>query len=427
MSVERVAYAAVYYAVQRARGGVTRGMIEEARRVLESPRAEWEARALERLRSTHAGLRDWSSVDAVAPVERSALLERGAELARLHAGSRRVDVRRTSGSTGTPFQFAKDRLMTAWMDAAMWAVYAWHGVYPGAPHARFWGVPLQRGKRAKVQVSDRLLHRVRISAFNLTRDSVVEYFRALRRQRPVYAYGYPTLMKTFAELARAQGLDGRELGFRVVISTGEILPSALQSELAEFFGCRVMNEYGCTESGVLGMECERGTMHVVPVAAWPQVVTASGAQTVDGEEGEMVVSDLYGATLPLLRYRLHDRGTRGPATCGCGRELPSLALSSGRSDSFIRTPRGPVYDAILAYTVPPGIQRFKVYQTAPERLEAKVVPGVGFVQAQTPAECRRRWQDVLGPGMEIEVETVPDIPLEPSGKLRYFVPLQTNG
>lgn len=174
------------------------------------------------------------------------------------------------------------------------------------------------------------------------------------------------------------------------------------------------------------MACERGTMHMVPVAAWPQVVTPTGAPTADDEEGEVVVSDLYGATLPLLRYRLHDRGKRGAAGCSCGRELPSLSLSSGRSDSFIRTPRGPVYDAILAYTVPPGIQRFKVYQVSPERLEAKVVPGAGFVQAQTPAECRRRWQDVLGPGMEIEVETVPDIPLEPSGKLRYFVPLQTN-
>src|SRR5690606_4680564 len=123
-------------------------------------------RALERLRALHGDRVDWDWLRARPLVDRRTLVPIAEETGR-RAG-RRVEWRKTSGSTGTPFRFPKDREMTAWMDAAMWALYAWHGVRPGAPHARFWGMPLERGARLRRTAFDRLLNRRRVSAFELS-------------------------------------------------------------------------------------------------------------------------------------------------------------------------------------------------------------------------------------------------------------------
>jgi len=269
------------------------------------------------------------------------------------------------------------------------------------------------------------MHRRRMDAFALSHGRAVRFFRSLRRLGPAYAYGYPTLIRHFVEECAAAGLDGRELEMNAVVSTGEILSPETRSALEAFFGCRVVNEYGCTESGILAFECEAGTMHLIPSATYPEVVRHDGTPAPVGEMGEVVVSDLYGRILPLVRYRLHDRGVRTEEPCACGRELPRLRVDSGRIDAFIQTPhRGPVYDAILAYTVPKTVQRFRAYQVARDHLTVDLMPGAGFDPETTPEECRARWEEALGPGMRVSTRVVGHIPYEVSGKLRYFVPME---
>ena len=413
----------IYFGVQRGRGGVSRAMVREASALLDSPSEQWKDHIIGRLREVHGSQASWAWLHDQPLVDRENLLKSAREAASHLARPHSVEIRKTSGSTGTPFVFAKSKRMTAWMDAAMWAVYDWYGVRPGLPHARFWGTPINTSKQIKTRVSDWLLHRRRIGAFSLSLEEVIHQFERLREFRPFYAYGYPTLMRAFVELCRRRNLDGQELGIRVVISTGEILSDTTRNELSTFFGCPVVNEYGCTESGILAFQCSAGGMHAIPVAAWTEVVDASGNLKGPTEEGEIVVSDLFGSSMPLLRYRLHDRGTAGSVLCDCGRDLPSLQIASGRSDSFIRTPTRIIYNAILAYTVPPEVQRFKVIQTSLRHLEAQILPGSDFDPKTTPDECRRRWEKALGPGVQVTVRTVESIPLEPSGKLRYFIPL----
>jgi phenylacetate-CoA ligase len=313
--------------------------------------------------------------------------------------------------------------MTAWMDAVMWAAYEWHGIRPGQSHARFWGTPLSKRKRALQRVRDSLLHRRRLSAFELTAQNCAAFFATLRGTRPFYAYGYPNVIAGFAEQCRNLGLDGRAIGLRIIVCTGELLSPQARQLLESFFGCSVVNEYGCTESGVLAFECGAGSLHSIPVAAYHQISTSDGAPVRVGEPGELVVTDLYGSVAPLLRYRLHDWGTAIGGSCACGRSLPRLELQRGRIDSFIQTPSGPIYDAILAYNVAPGVTRFRVRQTAPDRLEAEIVVTPSFDRTATARDCQRRWEAVLGQGLGVSVEPVERIDPDRSGKLQYFVPL----
>ncbi len=139
----------------------------------------------------------------------------------------------------------------------------------------------------------------------------------------------------------------------------------------------------------------------------------------------MVVTDLYGGILPLLRYRLHDRAATAPTgTCRCGRSLPELSVAVGRQDAFIRTPSGrEIYDAILAYSVPDSVQRFRASQTALDRIEVRLVPRPGVDSTSAARDTVKSWEAALGGEIRVEATIVPDLPFDASGKLKYFLPL----
>ncbi len=411
----------VYFAVQRLRGGARPEMVRQASRWLESPWVETSGRVLDQLAAVHGATRDpdrWLSRQPLT--DRSSLKHLAAEVKR-----RRVEYRHTSGSTGAPFHFVKDREMTAWMDAVMWAAYQWHSVRPGDREARFWGTPLRRAGRINRRILDWWLARRRLGAFDMSRAESEAFFSELRRFRPRYAYGYPSLMQEFVSHCSSAGLEGGDLNLKIVISTGELLTPNVRRRLHEFFDCPVIDEYGCTESGIIAMECERGTLHQLPVAALTEIVDGTGRRVRAREEGEVILTDLFGQTAPLLRYRLHDRATwEGLSPCPCGRELPAIRVDVGRLDSFIETPDGKrIYDAVLAYTVPAGVIRFRAFQRALDLLEVFIVPGHGAGAAELDALCRQRWGEVLGPSMRIRISVVQSIPYQESGKLRYFVPM----
>lgn len=415
---------ALYFSLQRVRHGVNSELVREAARVLDSGDA-WRDHVAVRLAAQFpagSDSLDWLTRQPL--VDRLSIMERSEPPVIPHGV--RYERRKTSGSTGVPFTFLKDREMTSRMDAAMWAVYLWHGVQPGDRQARFWGSAQGNVPRFRQKLTDGVQNRSRLSAFNATPEQCAGYFRKLLKTKPKYAYGYPTLISSFVEYCSTFGLDGRDLKLRTIICTGELLQPSTKALIADFFDARVVDEYGCTESGILSISCESGSSHVVPFALFPEIVDDYGNPLPTGETGQVVITDLYGQISPLLRYRLTDRAMISVVdNCACGRSLPILGMQSGRIDSFILTPaRGKVYDSILAYTVPAGVLKFSAQQVAIDRITVQLVPGRSYKRETTPELCRQTWERVLGPGMTVEVETVQEIPFSASGKLRYFTPLQ---
>lgn len=419
----------VYYGVQRLRGGVTPLMVRQAEDLLDRPWTDVRNYVDRRLRTNYnvqsSGGIEWLHEQAITRTEDYRM---EAQEISARGGWWGPQVRRTSGSSGSPFSFRRDRDMLGWMDAAMWAVYGWYGISPGDRMARFWGRPLSTLEAAKRRVVDAVLRQRRMNAFQVSRKRSLTFFDELLSWKPRYIYGYPTLIREFAEAVRGSGVDGRELELRVVITTGELLDASTRGLLGDFFGCPIANEYGCSESGILSFECPEGSPHLVPVAAYPEVLIES---RIDREtrEGEVLVTDLYGDTMPFVRYALDDVGRlQPPEPCECGCELPQLDIVSGRVDSFICTPEGQkIYDAVLAYTVPEGVAQFRVRQTNLGRLEGEVVVAPGSDEGKVINECQRRWSQAVGSKIDVEVTAVDRIVRPRTGKRRYFVPLNDDG
>lgn len=413
----------LYFGGQSIRNGVRKSNIRCAQELLNSSSEVIREHVRSRLVETHGAPEPalhW--LDHQPTTDRTALHDLMDRSIEAHPRGR-IEVRKTSGSTGAPFRFVKDRKMTAMMDAVMWAAYAWHGIEPGQRHARFWGMPRDPVDRTRRHTMDLLLHRRRLDALELSPHRARHFHGRLRDFRPRYIHAYPNLLLEFIEYCAEEDMDGRKLGVETVVCGGELLSESSRQTIGEYFGATVVNEYGCSESGLISIDCEHGQPHMLPVAVYPQLIDVETTSR-NSDSGEVVITDLYGSIAPLLRYRLHDRAEIfQEQNCACGRDLASLSPRVGRVDSFITTPaRGRVYDAILAYSVPSEVLRFRAYQIDISNLYVEVVLRAGVQPETVLRKLEATWERELGPGLNVNAALVEEIPTMESGKLAYFIP-----
>lgn len=142
------------------------------------------------------------------------------------------------------------------------------------------------------------------------------------------------------EVAREERFDLAALRLRVAILGSEMWSDELRALIERELGVTAYDIIGMTETGGpgLGIDCvARAGIHVWEDHYAVEIVDPrSGARVADGVEGELVVSTLTRAGLPLVRYRTHDLTrvlTR--ARCDCGRTMLRLDRLRGRTDDMV--------------------------------------------------------------------------------------------
>lgn len=128
--------------------------------------------------------------------------------------------------------------------------------------------------------------------------------------------------------------------FKLVVAgePGGSIPGT-RDRIEKAWGARVFDHAGMTEIGAWGFECAEspGGMHVIEAHFIAEVIDPlSTRPVVDGEVGELVLTNLGRTGSPLIRYRTGDlvRLTRGP--CACGRTFARVEGGVlGRVDEMI--------------------------------------------------------------------------------------------
>lgn len=338
----------------------------------------------------------------------------------------RLFPRKTSGSSGQPLYLLKDATSLAVMDAVMYRNYGWYGVSMADRQARFWGIPLSLGSRLVTSAKDFSLNRIRFSPFDLSEEAYRRFLGRMRTFRPAYIYGYAQTIYRFAEFIASRGIDVSDIPLKCAIVTGEMIFENQLRLIETALGCKVSNEYGCTEVGIVAMTCPEGEMHLMAENLIVEFVK-DGRHALPGEEAEIYITELYGETMPLIRYRLGDRGAYSERTCRCGRGLPLLDHVAGRNDDFIRCPNGRMIDPIvfeyILQELPAhlgNVTQFRITQSAIDRLEIEMC--YRGCQIDHMAEwIERRMKKLTGHGMAFGFRAVDAISVEPSGKLRCFI------
>jgi len=125
----------------------------------------------------------------------------------------------------------------------------------------------------------------------------------------------------------------------------------------------------------------------------------------------------------FIRYRTGDVGVLDDTVCSCGRGLPLLKEIQGRTTDFVVARDGTVMHGLaLIYVLrdQAGIRAFKIIQESLDRTRVLIEPADDFRSEQL-ATIERGLIARLGEGVQVDVELVPQIAPEASGKFRYVV------
>ncbi|NOZ86803.1 MAG: phenylacetate--CoA ligase family protein [Deltaproteobacteria bacterium] len=334
-----------------------------------------------------------------------------------HSLDVRTSKESTSGSSGTPLVVVKDRDKSAYVRAVMYRCYAQYGIDIGDKQARFWGMPVDRRDHAVEKIKDILSNRIRLSAFEVDDESLAVFVSRLREFKPLYFCGYPSLIYKFCQWMSDRNIVLEQAGPSVVITTGEVLYEFQRELIEKTLGCRIANEYGATETGVIAFECREGNMHINSDHVCLEVLASGNAD----DAGDLVVTELNNLYNPLIRYKIGDVGSVSCDTCSCGIGFPILKAIVGRQSSFIVTPEDKYfYSAILAYTFKEGIKHFQGVQDRKDELVVRIVKDDSLTEEML-REYKQKLSDRLGRTIKIRFDFVSCIEPDKSGKLRYFV------
>ncbi len=263
------------------------------------------------------------------------------------------------------------------------------------------------------------LNQLYMSSYHLAPDLIVHYFDALRHYRITYLEGYTSSLHALAQ--EALRLGRHDLKMSVVITNAEPVFDYQREAIAKVFRCPVRESYEMAENVAVASECDAGRLHVWPEAGWIELM--EGDQSVaNGTAGDLVCTGLLNVDMPLIRYRVGDRGTL-PAVvtaCPCGRTLPILTSVEGRVDDVLYTPDGrrigrldPVFKAHLP------VREAQIIQEALDRIRVRYVPAPNF-SADAGRSIIERLQARMGP-VEVILEPVKEVPRTANGKFRAVI------
>ena len=150
----------------------------------------------------------------------------------------------------------------------------------------------------------------------------------------------PSYALRLAEVAASEGVRLREGSIKVTIHAGE--PGAsippVRARIEDAWGARCFDHAGGTEVGAWGYACTvRHGLHVNEAEFIAEVIEPStGRLCGEGEQGELVVTNLGRAGWPVIRYRTGDIVLAGARSCACGRTFLTLPGGViGRTDDLI--------------------------------------------------------------------------------------------
>lgn len=340
--------------------------------------------------------------------------------------SKNVYIGKTSGSSGTPFIFAKDRFCHALSWAEFNDRYGWYGLdLDRSVQARFYGIPLDGFGYFRERLKDRFGFRYRFPVFDLSERKMEEFLQDFEKKNFDYINGYTSSIVLFARFLKNKGLVLKELcpNLKLCIVTSEMLFQEDRELIEEQFDLPVINEYGASELGLIAFENEEGEWILNSETMYVEVVDEEGFPVPDGNEGRIVVTSLYNKAHPFIRYDIGDLGRLSREGTSKKRILNSLI---GRTNDVAVLPSGKVVPGLTFYYVTKSVisdtgtvREFIVKQTGQGEFRIIYAADNEFNPDQKE-KIELAMARYLEPGLDVTFEFRKTLRRNSRGKLKQF-------
>jgi phenylacetate-CoA ligase len=326
---------------------------------------------------------------------------------------------KTGGSSGEPFLIRRTWLEQRLLYLFWLRAQRQLGQRIGDRHA--WLVQARAPNAADNKMLGRGLERLGLER-RLTldvRDPTEAHLGRLRAFKPDLVGGFANALVHLGE--RLDDEHRSEIRPRFLISGSEVLTPPMRARLHKLWAAPVFEIYGSHELNLIAWECRQtGGLHTCDDSVIVEVLRGERA-AAPGERGETVVTALHAYAMPFIRYRLGDVVTRGPDTCGCGQPFAKIDAIQGRMLDYFRLANGrwlhPYELSALMADEAGWISRRQFVHEREDRIVLRLVLAPGAT-AERIAELQRSAAELVGPGVTVRVEIVPEIAPGPGGKFR---------
>lgn len=333
-------------------------------------------------------------------------------------------VNKTSGSSGHPFYFAKDKFSHAMTWSVFDEWYNWYDVY-SKKQARFYGIPAEKKSRTKERLKDTFSNRFRFDVFDLSEEAFNSWLRVFKKKSFVFITGYTSVLISFAQYLKSKKIVLKDICPTLIVCfpTSEMCSKEEKQLISETFGIPVAREYGAAEFGLIALEKEHNWI-LNDINLYVEVLDEENNVLPYGEEGRIVITDLFNKAHPLIRYDIGDIGIINEF----GR-MPVLEKIVGRKEDYVVLPNGRKSPGLALYYVTKSvmedsgnIKEVKVIQTKIDQLEIHYVSNVNLDNNQKN-DIQQAVANYLASNIDLKFNRKDSLERTASGKLKQFTSL----
>jgi phenylacetate-CoA ligase len=266
-----------------------------------------------------------------------------------------VYINKTSGSSGDPFIFAKDKFSHALTWAVIFDRFGWHGIdFNSSYQARFYGIPLDFIGNRKERFKDFLGNRFRFSIFDLSDIVLDRFLKKFETEKFDYINGYTSSIVLFAKFLQQKNIVLKSIcpTLKVCVVTSEMLFVKDKILLEKQFGVSVVNEYGASELDLIAFQNPKGEWQVNSETLFVEILDEDNNVLPNGKEGRIAITSLFNKAHPFIRYDIGDIGILDEKSTA---KKPILKKLIGRTNDIAHLPSGKKSPGLTFYYVTKSI------------------------------------------------------------------------
>lgn len=323
--------------------------------------------------------------------------------------------KRTSGSTGTPFQVYWDRRK----HCRMIADSKWFAHLGGVEsHEKIVCMIVnEKGDRSPIEKQQRdNVYNIYCSYFD--DESIKKILQELTTLDPKMIIAYSSMWDAVANYIYEGKAPDHSFNLTSIMAEAEGLKERTRDIISNYFGCPVYSRYGNEECGTLAQEDGSGYGHRLNTASYYIEVLEMDCdkEAKEGEIGRVVITDLFNYAFPIIRYETGDLATKVTTEDGkeylkdvIGRQVDMLYTTDGRMVNWLHS--------LIFLKKYRDIKQFQIIQKTETTYEWVLNTDNHNYEDIIFKESK----EIFGQDAEIEITYVDEIPKMRSGKTKMTI------
>jgi len=334
--------------------------------------------------------------------------------------SRKWWINTSGGSTGEPVKFIQDKEYLLQSRYTTYQEKQKLGYKFGNNFIKLWGDEkeiLNNSQSLKSKLINKIKNITFLNSFNMSQENMFTFVENINKKQPKLIVAYAQAMYELAKFVEENNLNIQNVG-SIITSAGTLYPF-MRETIEKNFNTKVYNRYGSREVGNIACEEPDIAGLVITNDVYIEIVDENGNLCPNGIEGDIIVTSLINYAMPLIRYRIGDRGILNRTKY----DFPILEKVSGRNVNMFKTRDNKLIDGEyfthLIYNKF-WIKKFQIIQKSFDLIEVKIVKDLDENKKDL-LNIEDGIKKIMGKQCKIIFTFVNDIPPLKSGKYLYTI------